>query len=256
MKRLELRTDNTAPSSSPVKLGLAVLIAVIFVALVAPFAMRQMKTVLFEPTQATPPPESEPWPTPPATYAPPTVVAAASLRTDPTPTPLPTAIPAPVWRELNYLTTVEFTTSSVVTTQRTANLELGGVRLMDNLVTDRLLLKAVGRVQLGVNLGQVSQVKVTGKKISLRLPIPEVTSVELLPEQSQIFDSVQVWFLSQYKGMETEALQQARKQLGDEVADNPSMMEMASEMARLQLTEFLRKTGFETVEITFQEPQR
>lgn len=251
MKRLELRTDNTASHGSPVKLGLATLLALIFVALIAPSAMRQMKIALFAPTQPTTAAKPEPWPTPPATYAPPTVVEAASLRAGPTPTPLPTAIPAPVWQALNYLTTVEFTTSSVVTTQRTANLELGGVRLMDNLVTDRLLLKAVGKVQLGVNLGKVSNVKVTGDKISLRLPAPEVTSVELLPDQSQIFDSVQVWFLSQYKGMETEALEQARKQLGDEVADNPSMMEMASEMARLQLTEFLRKTGFATVEITF-----
>ena len=248
MKRLELR-------SSPVKLVLATLIALLFVALVAPFAMRQMKSALFDPTQPTIPVEPEPWPTPPATYVPPTVVdAAAILRANPTQTALPTPIPPPVWQELNYLTMVEFTTSSVVATQRTANLELGGVRLMDNVVTDRLLLKAVGKVQLGVNLGQVSNVKVTGNKISLVLPAPEVTSVELLPDQSQIFDSVQVWFLSQYKGMETEALEKARKQLGDEVADNPSMMDMASQMARLQLTEFLRKTGFVTVEITFKEP--
>ncbi len=252
MKRLELRTDNIETRSSPVKFVLATLIALIFVALFAPFAIRQMKMAIVKPIQPTTPVAPEAWPTPPATYAPPTVVeAAAILRANPTETPLPTPIPPPVWQELNYLTTVEFTTSSVVNMQRTANLELGGVRLMDNLVTDRLLLKAVGKVQLGVNLGQVSNVKVTGNKISLTLPAPEVTSVELLPEQSQIFDSVQVWFLSQYKGMETEALEKARQQLGDEVADNPSMMDMASEMARLQLTEFLRKAGFATVEITF-----
>ncbi len=253
MKRLELRTDNTEIRSSPIKLVLATLTALILVALIAPFIIRQMKLALFGSTQPAVTAKREPWPTPPATYAPPAIADASSLRVNPTQTPMPepTPIPQPAWQALNYLTTIEFTTSSVVTTQRTANLEVGGVRLMDNLVTDRLLLKAVGKVQLGLNLGQVSNVKVAGSKISLVLPTPEVTSVELLPDQSQIFDSVQVWFLSQYQGMETEALEKARKQLGDEVADNPSMMNMASEMARLQLTEFLRKTGFTTVEITF-----
>ena len=73
----------------------------------------------------------------------------------------------------------------------------------------------------------MSNVKVTGTKISLVAPKPEVISVELLPDQSQIYDSVQVWFLSQYQGLEKDALEKARLQLGDEVADNASMTKMA-----------------------------
>ena len=52
--------------------------------------------------------------------------------------------------------------------------------------------------------------------------------------------------------MENEALEKARNQLRSDVAGNPSMVKLASDMARLQLTDFLHKTGYKTVEITFQ----
>ena len=38
-----------------------------------------------------------------------------------------------------------------------------------------------------------------------------------------------------------------------EIDDNASMMKLAQEFARLQLTEFLHKTGFSEVEIHFDE---
>jgi hypothetical protein len=52
--------------------------------------------------------------------------------------------------------------------------------------------------------------------------------------------------------MEKQALEQARLQIRTDVAQNNSMMKLAEDFARLQLTEFLRKTGFATVEIQFQ----
>jgi hypothetical protein len=256
MKRLEIRADESPPLNNPVITALMVLTAFVVVALLAPFTIRQMKVALLGSAQPAATAEHEPWPTPPATYAPPAVVDGFTLRANPTQTPIPkpTPLPPPVWQALNYLTSVEFTTASVVDAQHTMNIEVGGVQLFDNVLTDRLLLKAVGKVQLGINLGKVSDVKVVGTKISLVAPSPEVISVELLPDQSQIYDSVHVWFLSQYQGLEKDALEKARNQLGDEVGDNPSMMKMAREMARLQLTEFLHKTGFTTVEITFKGP--
>lgn len=254
MKRIELRTDNIASLRSPVTWVLVTLIALAVVSLVTPLIFHQMKLALatsaINPTPIAP----EPWPTPPATYAPAAVAPAATLR--PTPAaPTPTPIPPPAWQALNYLTSVEFTTASVVDMQRTTNIGVGDVQLFNNVVTDRLLMKAVGKVQLGVNLGKVSGVKITGTKIALVAPNPEVVSVELLPDQSQIYDSVQVLFLSQYQGLEKDALEKARQQLGDEVADNPSMLNLASQMARLQLTEFLHKAGFTNVEITFKDMQ-
>ena len=120
-----------------------------------------------------------------------------------------------------------------------------------DVVTDRLIMKVVGKVQLGVDLAQIANVQVTGSRISLTLPQPAVVAVELLPNQSQIFDRQQIWFLSQYAGLENAALEQARTQLHAEVMANPDFIKLAAEMARLQLTEFLRKAGFTTVEITF-----
>lgn len=188
------------------------------------------------------------WPTPPATFAfePPTEEAAGLVAT-PRPLPTPTPIPLPAWEEMSYLTTVKFTDSVVVEAERTTTLpwQLG------NVVTDRLLLKAVGQVQIGVDLKQISNVQVNGDSIRFSLPKPEVTSVELLPDQSQIYDSAQVLFLSQYAGLEKDALEQSRQLLKENVAANESMMDMAQKMARLQLTDFLRQTGFNTVEITF-----
>ena len=188
------------------------------------------------------------WPTPPATYVAETPAAEApGLVATTRPLPTPTPIPLPAWEEMSYLTTIKFTDSVVVQAERTTTLpwQLG------NVVTDRLLLKAVGQVQIGVNLKQISNIEVDGDSIRFVLPKPEVISVELLPDQSQIYDSAQVIFLSQYAGLEKDALEQSRQLLKENVANNESMMDMAQKMARLQLADFLRQTGFDTVEITF-----
>ena len=253
MNKFELRPTPAVPLSKPSLPLLVVATALIGLALLAPLAIAQVRQlwVGLDSQAVTEPVPVEAWPTPPATYA--AVAAVETVRPTPMPTLAPTPLPPPVWKELNYLTSVEFTASSVVASQRTTDLTLPGeIVLMNDLITDRLLLKAVGKVQMGINLGAVSNVQIVGDKISLVVPRPEVVSVELLPDQSQIYDSIQVWFLSQYEGLETEALEQARTQLRSEVADNASMTKLAAEMARLQLTEFLRKTGFQTVEITFQ----
>ncbi|MEZ4868744.1 MAG: DUF4230 domain-containing protein [Caldilineaceae bacterium] len=185
---------------------------------------------------------SEPWPAAPPTYVPPSVA-----QTDnPSPVPTATPLPAPVWQELSYLTTVEFTTNTVVQEVRTAD-----VPFLGTVVSDRLLLKAVGDVQVGVDLARVKDVQIEGKHIRFTIPKPEVTSVELLPQESQVFERVNVWLLSQYPGLETAALAQASQQMRADVGGNPSLMKLAQEFSRLQLTEFLQKAGFTAVEIEF-----
>ncbi len=186
----------------------------------------------------------EPWPTPPSAYEAPAVgPAAAAERAIPTPAPHP----APVWRELSYLVSVEFKTSSVVSAERESTWAMLG-----NIVTDRLIMKAVGNVQIGVDLNRVADVQIVGKSIRFTVPPPQVTSVELLPNESQIYERQRVLFLSQYEGLETEALEAARQQLRAEVAGNESIRQLAQEHSRLQLTQFLQKSGFTNVEIIFQ----
>ncbi len=258
MKRLELHTPDpiagSRPLGTPVTLFFSIATALVVLAFTVPFGVRQMQEVWRLPASVAVEDKAaleEPWPTPPPTYAAVALVELAAPQPTPLPTPAPTPLPAPVWQELNYLTSIEFTTSSVVVVQRTTDLILpGDIVLVSDLITDRLLLKAVGKVQVGINLGQVSNVKIDGDKISLVIPPPEVISVELLPEQSQIYDSIQVWLLSQYQGLEKEALELAHTQLNVEVNGNASMMKLAGEMARVHLTEFLQKTGYTSVEIT------
>ena len=229
-------------AARPAQAALLIVIALALVALVIPFTVHPLLQWWQADTNAA----REPWPAAPPTYAPPVVAAVSAGNAQATPVPLP----APVWQELSYLTSVEFTTATVVQEERTTEIPWLGT-----VVSDRLLLKAVGEVQVGIDLKQVRNVQINGKTIRLTAPEPIVTSVELLPEKSEVYERVNVWLLSQYAGLETSALEQARRQMSDEINNNASMMKLAAEFARLQLTEFLQKTGFTTVEITFAHQQ-
>ena len=233
-------------------LGLSAIVLALFL-LAAPLVVGQL--IRRSPSLAHTTAAAEPWPTAPATFAPVILGATAPRRTV-------APLTVPEWRKLNHLTTIEFTTASIVMQERTADYEdfLRSVPMVGDtflptlgkdVVTDRLIMKVVGKVQLGIDLAQIADVQVTGSRISLRLPQPTVVAVELLPDQSQIFTRQQIWFLSQYAGLENAAFEQARTQLQAEVMANPDFIKLAAEMARLQLTDFLRKAGFTTVEITF-----
>jgi hypothetical protein len=142
---------------------------------------------------------------------------------------------------------MEYTVTTVVEKER-ADPILGGI-----LGTDRVLLVAVGKVQAGVDMTQIdeSDVQIDGTTIKLVLPPAEVISVELLPEESTIYESDRSWLFSEYEGLELEALEEARAQLMASAESNQGMLDLAEKFARLQLEEFLRKVGFEEIEITF-----
>jgi hypothetical protein len=207
-------------------------------------------------TAAPPATIAEPWPTAPSTFVAPMTKAAVE------PQRQPAALPLPEWRNLNHLTTIEYTASSIVMQERTADFEeflrtvpwVGDTflpALGKDVVTDRLVLKAVGKVQLGVEMAEVADVQINGGAIRFSLPQPKVVTVEILTDQSQIFEQQHFWLLSQYAGLESAALEAARAQLQREVAADQAMLRTTAAMARMQLTNFLRKSGFATVEITF-----
>jgi hypothetical protein len=196
------------------------------------------------------------WPSPPPTFtagpSPTPVLTATPLpsptRTPtPSPTPTPTPLPPPYWEELGYLTSIEFTSTAIVEKER----EKSGVRSV--LGADRVLLMAVGEVQAGVDLSQVrsSDFEIDGSRLTLILPGASVTSVELLPGESRIYDSKHSWAFSEYEGLEKEALEEARQQLRETVESSDSMMSLAETLARLQLSDFLRKAGFTEIDIVF-----
>lgn len=242
MKKVDHPVTGVVTRMRPAQAALLAVIALALVALLLPFTIHPFLARW----QRSAPAAQEPWPVAPPTYAPPVLAALDQTTAQAIATPLP----APVWQELSYLTSVEFTAATVVQEERTTELPWLG-----NVVSDRLLLKAVGEVQVGIDLAQVTNVQLEGKKIRFTAPMPVVTSVELLPQQSQIYENVNVWLLSQYPGLETAALERARQQIRHEIATNDSMMKLAQEFARLQLVEFLEKAGFTTVEITFAQMQ-
>lgn len=242
MKKVDHPVTGVVTRMRPAQAALLAVIALALVALLFPLTIHP----LLQWWQRSAPVAQEPWPAAPPTYAPPALAALDQPSAQPVATPLP----APVWQELSYLTSVEFTASTVVQEERTTE-----VPWLGNVISDRLLMKVVGEVQVGIDLAQVTNVQIEGKTIRFTVPKPVITSVELLPQQSQIYENVNVWLLSQYPGLETAALERARQQIRHEIATNESMMKLAQEFARLQLVEFLGKAGFSTVEITFAQMQ-
>ena len=193
---------------------------------------------------------TEDWPTAFPSFTP---LPAATPRGRPLPTVTPTAtpLPAPVWNELSYLTTIEYRANAIVELERKRPV------VGDLLGSDRILLLAVSRIRMGVDLGDVkpADVRIQGRALSVGLPHAQVISVELLPDESRIYDYQQSFLFSQYKGLEVEALEKARQQLLESASANGGMLALAEEFARLQLSEFLRKAGFDRVEVTFRQSE-
>jgi hypothetical protein len=193
--------------------------------------------------QARPLPTYTPYPTltPNLTYTPyPT----------PTPLPTPTALPVVDWQRSGTLEVLNWTTTIVVDKERPKE----GVK---SLVPgrDRVVLVVTGKLRAGVDLTRVQpqNVQIEGTSIKLVAPKPIITSVELLPDESRVYDAERTWVFSEYTGLEVEAMDEAKRQLGGPNPTNTRMMETAEVVARLQLTNFLRDLGFQKVEIIFSQ---
>lgn len=153
----------------------------------------------------------------------------------------------PVWRNIGELAMVEYT----LATEAEAKVEREG--LLQLFGTDKVILYAVGRVKVGLDLTGLDarNIQRDGTAITLTLPAVSVLSVEMLPEESRIRVSERSWIYSEYEGLEIAALARARQQLADMVTNNPSMMSLAQELAELRLREHLRDLGFTDVRIRF-----
>ena len=188
---------------------------------------------------------AQPTYTPWATYTP--FPTATPLPT-PTKAPTPTSVPPPKWNELGKLASIEYNANTVVERERNKP-GVGGVLLGK----DRIVLLAAGRVMMGIDLNKIrpSDVQVNGDSITVTLPAIELLAVELLPNQSRIFDSQRSWLFSEYQGLELEAMEEARLKLREEASRNEQMKRIAESQARLQVMEFLRKAGYQNVTVRF-----
>ena len=160
----ELAISPTTRMLASIAISVFVLIAVMICAL-----------LVFRPHPPFPPtvPLTDlPTHTPPPTFTP---IPSATAKATWTPVPSPTPIVIH-WRELGYLTVVEYTAKTVV--------EEKGEKTIWG--TDWVLLEVVGKVQAGVDMMQIrdQDVVINGTSVEIVLPAPTVTSVELLFDQT------------------------------------------------------------------------
>jgi len=114
---------------------------------------------------------------------------------------------------------------------------------------NRVLLLAHGVVKAGIDLKRLSpeDVKITGKKISLRLPVPQVTDAYLDDKASQVIDHSTGLLRAFDKDLEQAARQNAVDDIA-RAARQGGILSDADKRARTELDTFLKHAGFETVE--------
>lgn len=113
---------------------------------------------------------------------------------------------------------------------------------------NRVLLLAHGIVKAGIDLKRLKadDVTISGKKIDLRLPPPQITDAYLDDPRSQVIDHTTGLLRAFDKDLEQTARQNAVDDIR-RAARMDGILDEASQRARLELELFLRQAGFEQV---------
>lgn len=116
---------------------------------------------------------------------------------------------------------------------------------------NRLLMVAHGVVKAGVDLAELKpgDLKVSGKKVTLKLPPARITDSYLDDNLCEIVDRKTGLLRSFDKDMEQTARRQAVEDI-NRAARNSGIIKDAQERARLQIKALLLQLGFEDVEIS------
>ena len=146
-------------------------------------------------------------------------------------------------RKLDDLTTLR-TTQSVVVTKEDPG------RLGELLSGEEVIVVAVGNVDAGVRLDGLGPegVRAEGKKVSIRLPEPEILSVSLDEEKTRLYDRDQG--LLDFKPND-ELAEDARGEAEGRilaVAQEADVLEQAQANAEESIRSFVLSLGFEEVE--------
>ena len=114
---------------------------------------------------------------------------------------------------------------------------------------NRVLLLAQGVVKAGIDLQHLKpeDVTITGKKISLRLPPPQITDAYLDDSASQVIDHTTGLLRAFDKDMEQSARQNAVDDIA-RAARRASILDEAEKRGRAELQNFFKRAGFESVE--------
>ena len=152
---------------------------------------------------------------------------------------------------LSDLVTVKYVLEKVVILDSPPTSALGQFVEGNN----RVLLLAHGIVKAGIDLKRLKSedVLISGRKITLRLPPPQITDAYLDERQTQVID----WQRGFLRTFDKDLEQTARQNAVDDIsraARTDGILNDASERARLELALFLHQAGFETVEFVDQGP--
>ncbi len=200
-------------------------------------------------TKTTPEP-TEPWPTIPATFtpsAPPALMPTRTAVPTSTPTRPPTATPIvpPSISQIRQILEVNF-------------IQYKGTTIIERDIKkwwgrDWVVLIAVGRIRVGIDLAQGAppDMQINGSSIKLVLPHAKVTSVELLPEECKVYDSKRNWLLSEYPGLEVEASGAAKAALEEAGQRETAILDAVETIARETLSDLFHRLGYTEVEIRF-----
>jgi len=111
-----------------------------------------------------------------------------------------------------------------------------------------VLLLAHGVVKAGIDLKrlQPSDVSISGKTISVRLPVPQITDAYLDDTQTQVIDHSTGLLRAFDKDLEQTARQNAVDDIG-RAARKGGILEDADKRARIEIETFLKRAGFESV---------
>lgn len=151
-------------------------------------------------------------------------------------------------RSLSRLETATFTIEKVIDAGTT-----GGNIFQQFLFGDKILLIAHGQVIAGFDLSQVSDsdIQIEGKKITLKLPPPQILVSTLDNTQTKVYDRKK-GLLNSNEDLESQVRAAAEKSMKTAACD-ANILSSASDNGRKQLTTLLSAFGFET--ITLEIPQ-
>ena len=146
---------------------------------------------------------------------------------------------------LSDLVTVKYVMQKVEIVDSPPDSTLGQFVQGDN----KVLLLAQGIVKAGIDLKKIQpgDVTVSGKKISIRLPPPQITDAYLDDSQTKVIERTTGFLRSLDKDLEQVTRQNAVADI-ERAARANGILNDADERARLELAMFLHKAGYEDVE--------
>jgi hypothetical protein len=145
-------------------------------------------------------------------------------------------------QQLQRLETVVYSMEKIVTGSQESKY------LPRMLAGERLLLIVHGEVTAGVDLGALdaSQLSITGKAVSMKLPDPSVFSTRVDNQRTRVYSRETGLFTTPDPDLESDVRREAERQMTQAALDG-GILNTAAANARTTLTSLLNGLGFEAV---------